>query len=178
MKASIKFYTIAAVSLALLSSKSTFAQTVEPLKEGKGFKIGVGISGGITKESSPIDYGLGADARLQLDLSNYVALTATGGYTKLFGKDNLPDYDFIPAKGGVKVFPIGNLYGAGEIGAAIGTKKDSKSMLLWSAGLGYEWKGGLDLSARYEGYSQNGSTNANLPQTGQFALRLAYGFKL
>jgi hypothetical protein len=148
------------------------------LKEGKGFKIGVGVSGGITDNKSPFDYGLGADARLQLDLSNYVALTATGGYTRLFAKEGLADFDFIPAKGGVKVFPVGNLYGAGEIGAGFGIKDGSKTMLIWSAGLGYEWKNGFDLSARYEGYTQDSASSTYVPQTGQFALRLAYGFKL
>jgi hypothetical protein len=178
MKTSTKFFTIAALTLTVFSSSITFAQTVEPLKEGKGFKIGVGVSGGITDNKSPFDYGLGADARLQLDLSNYVALTATGGYTRLFAKEGLADFDFIPAKGGVKVFPVGNLYGAGEIGAGFGIKDGSKTMLIWSAGLGYEWKNGFDLSARYEGYTQDSASSTYVPQTGQFALRLAYGFKL
>jgi len=176
MKTSTKLFTIAA--LAIFASTGLNAQTVEPLKASKGFHLGFGVSGGKTNDASPFDYGLGADARLQLDMSNYVSLTATGGYTKLFGKDNNLDYDFIPAKGGVKVFPIGNMFLLGEIGAGFAIKDGSKTSLIWSGGLGYEWNNGLELSARYEGYEQDSASSTYTRANGQYGIRLAYSFKL
>ena len=177
MKTTTKFLAIA-LALSTLSLSAVNAQSVEPLKEGKGVRVGIGASGGITSESSPFDYGLGADLRLQWDLSNYVSVLGTGGYTRLFGKENNADYDFIPAKGGVKVFPIGNMYALGEIGAAFAIKEGSKTALIWSGGVGYEFKNGLDLGFRYESYQQDSASSTYVPQTGQYALRIAYGFKL
>ncbi|MCD0490153.1 hypothetical protein LPB86_18070 [Pedobacter sp. MC2016-14] len=177
MKTSKKFLATALL-LGVMGSVNVHAQTVEPLKEGKGFRIGIGASGGLTSDSSPFDYGLGADARIQWDLSNYVSVLGTGGYTRMFGKDANADYDFIPAKGGVKVFPIGNMYALGEIGAGFAIKDGSKTSLIWSGGVGYECKNGLDFSFRYEGYTQDSSSSTYVPYTGQYALRIAYGFKL
>lgn len=177
MKTPVKLFAIAAVALTTLSFGAK-AQTTESLDANKGVRFGFGISGGITEKGSPFKNGFGADARFQFDLSNYVSLTATGGYTKLTKEKNGNDYDFIPAKGGVKVFPIKGVYGLGEIGAGFGIKKDSKTSLLWSGGLGYEWKSGWDLGVRYEAYSQDSFSSTYVPYNGQFALRLAYGFKL
>lgn len=172
------------IALALVIGAGTFsmgkAQETLPLDENKGVRFGFGISGGIGEKDSPFKNSYGADARFQFDLSNYVSITATGGYTKLVADDGFTDYDFIPVKGGVKVFPltVKGFYGAGEAGAGIATKKDSKTAFVWSTGVGYEWKNGFDLSARYEAYSQDSASNTYVPYNGQFALRLAYGFKL
>lgn len=178
MKTTTKFFTIAALALGIFATSAVHAQYVEPLKDEKGVRLGFGGSGGITSDNSAFDYGLGADVRLQWDLSNYVSILGTAGYTRLFGKNINADYDFIPAKGGVKVFPIGNMYGLGEIGAGFAIQDGSKTSLVWSGGIGYEFKNGLDFSVRYEGYQQDSSSSTYVPVTGQYALRLAYGFKL
>lgn len=175
MKTITKLFTIAAVALTV-GSTSAQAQSME---RTKGVRLGFGVSGGVAEKNSPFEYGIGADARLQLDLSKELSLTATGGYTRLMAKDNMgDDYDFIPAKGGVKIFPIGNMYAMGEIGAGFGIKEDSKTALIFGGGLGYAWSSGIDISARYEGYKQDSASSTYRPQNGQFALRLAYGFKL
>lgn len=181
MKITTKFFALAAVALSTFAVSGLKAQTESGMDPNKGVRFGIGISGGITdKDVSPFKNGLGADARLQFDLSNYVSITATGGYTRLMARDNGTDYDFIPAKGGVKVFPltVKGFYGAAEAGAGFGIKKDAKTSFIWSSGIGFEWKNGLDLSARYEGYSQDSASSTYVPYNGQYALRLAYGFKL
>lgn len=178
MKTTTKFFAIAAVALATFASTGLKAQTMGNMYSNKGVRFGIGISGGITDDDSAFKNGLGADLRFQFDLSNYVSITATGGYTRLTLENGGDPYEFIPAKGGVKVFPIKGFYGLGEAGAGFGIKKDAKTSLIWSGGVGYEWTSGLDISARYEGYSQDSSSNTYVPYTGQYALRLAYSFKL
>ncbi|TDQ11972.1 hypothetical protein [Pedobacter metabolipauper] len=179
MKTITKFFATAAVLLTVAST-GLKAQTMETMDSSKGVRLGIGISGGLPTKGSPFEYGLGADARLQFDLSRELSIVASGGYTRMMAKDNAgDDYDFIPVKGGVKVFPqIGALYLLGEAGAGFGIKDGSKTSFIYSGGLGYAWSGGLDLSARYEGYTQDSASSTYRPQNGQFALRLAYGFKL
>jgi hypothetical protein len=175
MKTITKFLTIAAAVVAIATTSASAQRSGDPM----GVRLGVGISGGISDKGSPFEYGLGADARLQLDLSRELSITATGGYTRLMAKDNMgEDYDFIPVKGGVKVFAIGNMYASGEMGAGFAIQEGSKTSLIYSGGIGYAWSNGLDLSARYEGYKQDSASSTYRPENGIFALRLAYGFKL
>ncbi|RZL39895.1 MAG: hypothetical protein EOO93_31600 [Pedobacter sp.] len=175
MKTITKLFTIAAAVVTLATTTASAQRSDDP----KGVRLGIGISGGVSDKGSPFEYGVGADARLQLDLSRELSITATGGYTRLMAKDNMgEDYDFIPAKGGVKIFPIGNMYTLGEIGAGFAIKEGSKTSLIYSAGLGYAWTSGVDVSVRYEGYKQDSSSITYRRENGIFALRLAYGFKL
>jgi opacity protein-like surface antigen len=176
MRKITKLFAVATMFVAL-GTTGLKAQTMGE-ESPIGVRLGIGVSGGIGEDGSPFKNSYGADARLQLDLTKQVSITATGGYTRLIAKDNGTDYDFIPAKGGIKVFPIGSMYALGEIGAGFAIKDNSKTALIWSGGLGYAWKGGLDISARYEGYNQDSSSSTYQPANGQFALRLAYGFKL
>lgn len=175
MKKVTKIFAMAA-GLFILTATASQAQTRE---DAKGVRLGIGISGGVPTKGSPFDYALGADLGFQFELSRELALTATGGYTTYKAKDNNgEDYNLIPVKGGVKVFPqIGGLYLSGEAGVGIGTKKDSKESFIYSGGLGYQ-VGGFDIGARYEGVTQQKASNTFRPQNGQFALRLAYNFKL
>ncbi len=178
MKTSLLIFAITAFISLLFNCQSVHAQPAEVLNDDKGIKFGIGGGGGITNNKSTFGYGLGIDLRLQWDLSNYVSVMGTGGYTRLYGKNLAADYDFVPAKGGVKVFPIENIYGLGEIGAGFGIHSSSKTALVWSAGIGYDFKSGLDLGIRYESYRQDSSSSTYVPVTGQYAFRLAYGFKL
>ncbi|MFD0941417.1 outer membrane beta-barrel protein [Pedobacter boryungensis] len=178
MKTITKLFTMATVVCTTLLSVNAKAQTMN-MSNGMAFKIGVGVSGGVTTENSPFSYGLGADVRLQYDLSKSVSLTASGGYTRLFAKDNIPalaDYDFIPAIGGVKVFPIERMYLMAEVGAGFGIQDGSKTSFIFGGGLGYEWNSGFDLGVKYQGYQQDGTSTTYQPVNGQFALRLGYNF--
>jgi hypothetical protein len=165
-----------AAGLFMFTATATQAQTRE---DAKGVRLGIGISGGITTDKSPFKLAYGADLGFQFEVSRELALTATGGYTSFKGKDGVEDYNFIPVKGGVKVFPqIGGLYLSGEAGFGFGTEKDSKESFIYSGGIGYQTAGGFDIGARYEGVTQQRASNTFQPQNGQFALRLAYSFKL
>lgn len=176
MKKVTSIFAIAA-GLFMFTATASQAQTRE---DAKGVRLGIGLNGGVTTDKSPFDYAYGADLGFQFELSRELALTATGGYTSYKAKDGQgEDYNLIPVKGGVKVFPqIGGLYLSGEAGVGIGTKKDAKESFIYSGGIGYQTAGGFDIGARYEGVTQQKASTTYRPQNGQFALRLAYSFKL
>ena len=182
MKTITKIFATATAAVAIFASTSLSAQTMmepdpNPAPKGMAFKVGVGLNGGVFRDKSPMDYAYGADLKLQWDLSPYVAVTASGGYTKLVAKDNAVDADFIPAKGGVKVFPIKRMYIATEAGAGIAIQDGAKTNFIYCGGIGYEF-GGFDAGVRYEGYVNDSTSTTYFRKTGQYALRLAYNFKL
>ena len=146
----------------LIFSSTLFAQ-----KKAGDFRLGFGINGGIPLKKT-FDFSLGADVRLQYDISLKTSLAATTGYTNLFSKSN-GNSGFVPAKLGFKSFFGDQFYGLGEIGAAIGTKSGMGTSFLWAPGIGVATKH-IDVSLRYENYQKF--------NTGQLSLRLAYGYKL
>lgn len=182
MKTTTKLFSIALLALSSFTASTVNAQT-ESMSgtNGMSFKVGVGAGAGATTAGSPFKFSAGADVRLQWNLSQYVALTASGGYTRLFNDDNFPalaDYDFIPAVGGVKMFPVAGWYLGGNIGAGFGIQEGSKTSLIFGAGTGYEWNNGLEFGVRYEGYQQDSSSSTYQPVNSQIAFRLGYNFKL
>lgn len=163
-----KFLASAVAAVAIFFTTNVNAQT----------NLGIGLNVGVpTKDGHSL--AIGADARLQFDVSKQISIPVTTGYTHFIGKEisgfDVPDYGYIPLKGGVKVFfdqSGSGLYGLGEIGAGFGVTKDAKTSFLYSPAVGYSWSSGLDLGVKYEGLSRDGGS------MGQVALRIAYGFKL
>ena len=156
---------IATAVFALLLTTTTFAQKSNKSDYPRGFRLGFGLSGGFDTNSD-YDFGLGADVRLQYDLSRKTSLTLTSGYTHLFAEE---DAGFIPAKIGFKSFVSKNIYLMAEGGAAISASSgfDSSALLAPSIGFANRY---IDVSIRYENYLNN-----DLDQLG---LRIAYGFSL
>lgn len=178
-KTSIKILLVLTISLFVTSN--SFAQETETKNYDQGFKLGIGINGGYAF-ADPYELALGADARLQYDLSKRYSITLTSGFTNLFvdGKDN--DLGFIPVKAGFKAFVWEDqFYVMGEAGAAFAvTNNYDKTSLLLSPSIGYATKH-IDLSLRYEHYSDFVKLNSNGTVgkgIGQIALRVAYGFDL
>ncbi|MGL2966218.1 hypothetical protein [Flavobacterium sp. XGLA_31] len=172
------------VVLCLFTTTTVLAQEAkQETKEKKydqGFRLGFAINGGLPTKD-PYDYNLGADVRIQYDLSTRYSLTLTTGFSNFFvsGKDN--DLGYIPVKGGFKAFVLKDkLYLLGEVGAAFAVTNDyDKTSFLISPGIGYATDA-LDISLRYEHYSDFPILENDIPGTGlgQIALRLAYGFRL
>jgi hypothetical protein len=136
-------------------------------KRAGDWRLGYGFNGGIAL-SDAFDYSLGVDGRLQYDASLKTSLLVTTGYTHLFDNE-VKGLGIVPVKLGFKSYFGDQLYVLGEIGAAIGTKTGMGTSFLWSPGIGVATKH-IDVSLRYENY--------NKLDTGQIALRLAYGYKL
>ena len=180
MKTFTKIFTAAAVAATIFTASNVKAQESMsmPMNNGMAFKVGVGVSGGVFSKNSQFKNAYGADLKLQLDLAKNVALTAIGGYTKLLGRNNSMDVDFIPVIGGVKVFAIERFYLQGNIGAGLAIQSGAKTNFIYGGGIGYECRNGFELGARYEGYTNDSSSPTYFPKTAQYALRLGYNLKL
>ena len=147
----------------------------------QGFRLGFGISGGIPTNKA-YDFNLGADARLQYDLTRDYSLTFTTGFSNMFIKGDNNDLGYIPAKIGFKAFVLEDqLYLMGEVGSAFAvTNNYNKTSLILSPTIGYATKS-IDFSLRYEHFSDFQTINADNSigkGLGLISLRLAYGFKL
>jgi hypothetical protein len=135
----------------------------------KGFRLGFGLNGGVPL-NEVYSWSLGADARLQYDLSKRTSLALTTGFTNFFINDGVKDLGFIPAKLGIKAFVWNDeFYILGEAGAGFPvTNGYNKTTVIWSPGIGYASKY-IDASIRFENYDNF--------ETNQISLRLAYGFQ-
>ncbi len=159
------------------------AQAQETTKNyDQGFRLGVGVNAGYAT-NDPYKLVLGADTRLQYDLSKRYSFTLTTGFSNLFVSENDgSDLGFIPAKAGFKAFVWNNqFYVMGEAGAAFAvTNGYNQTSLLLAPTIGYATKY-VDISLHYENYADfermnnNGSAGKGV---GQVGVRLAYGFKL
>ncbi len=162
--AKINLLVVSAFTFVL--AQNTQAQTTFD----KGFRLGIGLNGGIPVENDTYDYSIGGDVRLQYDLTPRTSLTLTTGFTNLFIKDE-KDLGFIPAKAGFKLFVWEDqFYVLGEVGGGFAvTNGYDKNTYIWAPGVGFA-NDKIDISLRYEAYTEY--------DTDQIALRIAYGFKL
>jgi opacity protein-like surface antigen len=178
MKTATKLFGTALFAITLFANANLKAQDMTTMGNGLKLKIGVGASAAITNSNSPFSYGVGADVRAQLWLAPTVAVTASGGYTRLIPKENsiIAAYSFIPAVGGVKVYPIKGMFLQGFLGAGFAIKDDQETSFIFGGGTGYEWNNGLEISVRYEGNQQDSSSITYQPIISQYALRIGYNF--
>ena len=181
MKITKNIKTLLVLAISLFFANNVSAQESTTENYDQSFRLGIGVTAGYVFDE-PYGLGLGADARLQYDLSKRYSLTLTTGFTNLFvdGKNN--DLGFIPAKLGFKAFVWNDqFYVMGEGGAAFAvTNNYDKTSLLLAPSIGYATKF-IDFSLRYEHYSDflklndNGTVGKGF---GQLSLRIAYGFEL
>lgn len=183
MKITEKIKMLFVFAVSMMAVNITQAQETKEVKNyDQGFKLGIGVSGGYVV-NDPYKLALGADARLQYDLTKRYSLTMTTGFTNLFiNKVDGSDLGFIPAKAGFKAFVWNDeFYLMGEAGAAFAvTNGYHNTSLILAPSIGYATKY-IDISLRYEHYSDfpkmntNGTTGKGI---GQVGVRLAYGFDL
>ncbi|MBP7181832.1 MAG: hypothetical protein KBA35_02890 [Flavobacterium sp.] len=180
MKMTEKIKILFVFVIAIMFAGNANAQ--ETAKYDQGFRLGFGANAGYSIDA-PYKLALGADARVQYDLSKRYSLTLTTGFTNLFvSKADGSDLGFIPAKAGFKAFVWNDqFYVMGEAGAAFAiTNGYNKTSLLVSPTIGYATKY-IDLSVHYEHYSDFAKVNNNGSVgkgVGQVGVRLAYGFAL
>lgn len=177
----IKIAFVFAISV-LFASNTNAQETASTKNYNQGFRLGLGLTAGYAVHD-PFKLALGADARLQYDLSKKYSLTLTTGYSNLFvSKADGKDLGFIPAKAGFKAFVWNDqFYVMGEAGAAFAVSNDyDKTSLLLAPSIGYATKY-IDISLRYEHYNDFARVNNNGSLgkgVGQVGVRLAYGFEL
>jgi hypothetical protein len=169
MKISEKIKVLFVFAIALLFANNTQAQETKSFDQG--FRLGIGLNGGLPTNNDTYNWALGGDVRLQYDLSKKTSVTLTTGFTNLFIDQNVKDLGFIPIKAGFKAFVWEDqFYVLGEVGGGIAvTNGYDKNTYIWAPGIGYVNKA-IDISLRYEAYTEY--------DTNQIALRVAYGFKL
>ncbi|HSN47140.1 MAG TPA: hypothetical protein VLR29_00120 [Flavobacterium sp.] len=179
----IKFVLILAISM-MFANNSNAQDTPAAANYDQGFRLGFGLNAGYAVHD-PYKLTLGADARLQYDLSKRYSITLTTGFSNLFVSESdapYKDLGFITAKAGFKAFIWNDqFYVMGEAGAAFAvTNGYSQTSLLLAPTLGYATKY-VDISLHYEHYNDFARLNTNGTQgkgVGQVGVRLAYGFEL
>ncbi|WP_372752547.1 hypothetical protein [Mariniflexile sp.] len=175
MKQPIQFLVL--ICLFIYSNLSIAQQSVDGYN--RNFKFGVGLNGGLPL-NDPYNYVLGADARLQYNISSAYSLCFTAGYNNLFVKDG-DDFGYIPVKVGYKTFLFANeFYVMGELGGAFSiTKEYKENSMLFCPSVGYATKY-VDISLRYEFLKDFPMIKDGVADTGlaQLMVRLAYGFGL
>lgn len=168
----IKALLVFAISIFFASSVSAQEETTKKNYD-QSFRLGFGLNGGVPTDNDFYNWSLGADVRIQYDLTKRTSLTLTTGFTNLFIPNEVKDLGFIPVKAGFKAFIWEDqFYVLGELGggfAVTNTEVNKKNTYLWAPGIGYANKN-FDLSLRYEAYTEY--------DTDQIALRIAYGFEL
>jgi hypothetical protein len=165
---------------AFIATASMYAQSTKQENYNQGFRLGIGLTAGLPI-NDPYDFNLGADARLQYDLSKTYSITFTTGFSNFFVEGDKNDLGYIPVKAGFKAFVFeDSVYLMGEAGGAFAvTNNYDKTSLLLSPSVGYVTKN-FDFSLRYEHFSDFPSIKDNVVKDGlgQVAFRVAYGFKL
>ncbi len=182
-------FTLGAVNAQQKETIGTVIGTT-PTGYDQGWRLGFGLNGGYMFNTSSSPFGgtdvfsgptVGADVRLQYDLSKRLSVTLTTGYNHFFVDKDLKEWPAnrhnigqIPVKAGFKAFFWEDqFYGLAEVGGGFTVSKnapfDKDTTVILSPGIGWANKY-VDLSVRYEHYTEF--------ETGQLALRLAYGFRL
>lgn len=153
------------------SAQKDAAMNGPKLGIGAEFALPIGNFGDATK------IGFGGSLLYQHPVAPNLNLTANAGYLSFKNKDIVGGGTFgvIPVKVGARYFVAENFYVNGELGAAFGTEKGSSTMFAYSPGVGVEFpvadKSSIDLGARYEGWSKNGSLSF-------IGIRAAFNFGL
>jgi len=115
MKTTLKIKLLSAFTIALLFANNSQAQDTKSFDQG--FRLGIGLNGGMPTNNDTYDWSLGGDVRLQYDLTKKASLTLTTGFTNLFIDQDVKDLGFIPAKIGFKAFVWEDqFYVLGEVG--------------------------------------------------------------
>lgn len=169
MKTTLKIKMLSVFAITLLFANNLQAQETKSFDQG--FRLGIGLNGGMPTNNDTYDWSLGGDVRLQYDLTKKASLTLTTGFTNLFIDQNIKDLGFIPAKIGFKAFVWEDqFYVLGEVGGGFAvTNGYDQNTYIWSPGVGFT-SDNIDVSLRYEAYTDY--------DTNQIALRVAYGFDL
>lgn len=168
-----KLFLLTAVA-GLFAFSSVNAQTKSPkLSLGAEFAFPMGDFGDV------FNFGYGGSLQYQHPVAENLLVTGSAGYTNFQSKEILGvkvNSGAIPVKAGARYYFGENFFAAGELGAAIGTEKGDKTGFVYSPGVGVEFpvsdKGGIEIGARYEGWSYSGGTRSFI------GLRAAFNFGL
>lgn len=190
MKNSIKTC-VFALSLFTFFSFHAKAQTSTAKTESyvSGIRLSVGADAGIPVGSlnNGHDWSLGGSIQGDFPLlKDQLFATLNAGYNNIFtgSQNNVPDFQLIPVKAGLKYFVIKQIYIQGEAGVSFLTNKnslgaDNTAVFVYAPQVGVllniGGKNYIDAGFRFESNQKffNGGTTSNF-----LALRIAYAFNL
>ncbi len=132
-----------------------------------GAKIGVGADFAFPMGNfaNGTDFGVGGSLNFQTPIASQLNFVGEAGYLSFMSKKNIlgntTSFGTIPLKAGLRYFLAENFYAQGQVGAAISTATGGGTSFLYAPSVGVEFpvadKMAIDLGARYEGWSNNGS---------------------
>jgi len=131
-----------------------------------GTKLGIALETGLPVGDAEEVYsvGLGGSAKVEIPVTNPLALTVTAGYMSMMIKDDLEPTlgdkrEFIPVKAGAKYYFGRNFFGEGEVGASIPTEGEDDTAFAYAPGIGVTLpvadKTAIDVGVRYEGWTKD-----------------------
>jgi hypothetical protein len=165
-------------AIILLCSSNIFAQSKS---SSTGADLSIGVDGGfpIGSFGDGYKFGIGGTAKLGYNLNDMFAVTLQSGYISFSGKSQTffgttiqnPAVGFVPIKLGLRYTVNGGVYVEPQLGVSVISGGGSTTAFTYAINLGYRMTPGIDISARYEGVSDDGTASF-------IGLRIAYGFAL
>jgi opacity protein-like surface antigen len=161
------------ILLVAVFAVAAFSASAQKSESKSRTRFSIGLEAGLPVGDAKdiYSFGIGGSAKAEIPVASKVFATISAGYTSLsytddvkatfkaFNIDTKPQ-GVVPLKAGLKYFFGKNFYGAGELGAAIGTSKGDKTGFAWSPGVGASYpvsdKNDIDFGARYESWSKDG----------------------
>jgi len=133
-------------------------------------------------------FGIGTSVKVDLPISDPLAITLNGGVMNFFSKRNpffkTQNFRYVPLKAGLKYILSEGFYAEAQLGTSLPLNRDQKTLFVWSPGLGnlFRLNGNnkIDLGIRYEawtGKNDNFETRS-INTKGFVGLRVAYVFGL
>jgi hypothetical protein len=185
----------AGLSVAAKAQTTTTTTTSTTTNGGIRYSIGVdaGIPLGDFKDNHK--WNLGGSVQADIPIASQLFVTINAGYNNVFGKKDVPslgnttydvpNFQLIPVKAGLKYFVIPNFYVQGEAGAAfLLNKKDNgynkSTAFIYAPQVGVQFPVSangnfIDAGIRYEASTEY-QKDVNSSKVGLLGLRVAYGF--
>ncbi|TZF83712.1 outer membrane beta-barrel protein [Pedobacter sp. BS3] len=169
-----KLFLLTAVIALAVSVASAQSTSKGKTRFGVAFEAGIPVG----DAGDVYSVALGGSLRAEIPFAQSFFGTVSAGYTSWAPKKEWKDLGaeaagFVPVKVGGKYFFAQNIYGAVELGAAIGTESGSSTAFAWAPGVGVSFpvsdKNDIDAGVRYESWNKNGSID-------QVAFHVAFKF--
>lgn len=157
------------LSLALVAGLGLAANAQnkkDPAMGGSKLGVGADFAFPMGDFGDVMDFGFGGSLNFQAPIANKLNFVGEAGYLSFKSKEILGQTfstGTVPLKAGVRYFLAENFYAQGQLGAAISTETNGKTAFLYAPSLGVEFpvadKMAVDFGARYEGWSNNGTSS-------------------
>ncbi len=194
MKNSFKISALILAFAGLSFGAKAQTATTKTSTSSDGVILSIGVDAGIPTGNLSNAYNWNLGGSVQADIpviSQKLFVTVNAGYDNIFGKKNIagtavdvPNFQLLPVKAGLKYFIIPGFYVQGEAGAAFLLNKsdfegNSSAAFIYAPQLGYQFhlsgKSFIDAGVRYEA-STKFDSNVDNSKVNFVGLRIAYAF--